>query len=121
MDNTSSITAAASPTPHRWAEVLKALADGHTIQHKYFSGVWEDYEPDPSAAFSPLYCLEHHSWRIKPTTRIGWINIYPCNEIGMIHPNKEDADKAIVFGQQGDRIACIPITYTEGEGLTTSD
>ena len=41
-----------------------------------------------------------------------WLNIYPGGE-AMYHAAREIADEY----STGDRIACIPVTFKEGEGL----
>ncbi len=52
--------------------------------------------------------------RLKPTPKTGWINIYKdSNELFEIHDTKQDANK-----QCGpDRVACIEISYFDGQGL----
>ena len=44
-----------------------------------------------------------------------WVNIYPDddNNIGRFWKNKQDADEFATSG----RMACVPVTFTEGEGL----
>lgn len=41
-----------------------------------------------------------------------WLNIYPGERI-FPYPSKQEADK----GSGSERIACIEVIYTEGEGL----
>lgn len=49
---------------------------------------------------------------MAPVTHERWVNIYP-DDVVSINPSKEQADhRADPY-----RIACIKITYTEGEGL----
>jgi len=52
-----------------------------------------------------------------PKTYIKWLNIYPDPYNIIITPwnTKEDANASTVPGK--DRIACVKIEYTEGEGL----
>lgn len=45
---------------------------------------------------------------VKPERTV-WLNIY-----GREHPTKESADKV---ANGGRRIACVPVTFREGEGL----
>lgn len=52
-------------------------------------------------------------YRVKPKKITKWISIYPDGYPAFLSDTKEEADhKRSVI-----RIACIPITYTEGEGL----
>lgn len=112
-------------TPRHWAEVIKAWADGKMIQFKV-GNVWATYNPTKHAA-GPWNCGSAYQWRIKPEAKTGQINIYPPNEYSAdkeccstIHTNKELANfSANMFTDQEEieRIACIQITYTEGEGL----
>lgn len=46
-----------------------------------------------------------------PETRTFWLNIYENRQSG--HPNRRLAD----YYANPDRIACIEVTYAEGEGL----
>lgn len=59
---------------------------------------------------------------VKPEVK-GWINIYRAGKflpenVSNVHPTKEIADQSAA--SEG-RIACIPVTFTEGEGLETKD
>lgn len=108
----------ARPTPHKWAEVIKAWADGHTVQFRGLSKYHKQETPDWKDLLDETDCMpafnrDAYEWRVKPTTRIGWINIYPCGSVGDFYNSKNQADKEC----QPNRIACILITYTEGEGL----
>jgi len=47
-----------------------------------------------------------------PKKKEGFLNIYRCGSVAL-HADKYLADKRSLY----DRIACIKITYTEGEGL----
>ena len=112
-------------TPHPYAEVIKAWADGKTIQYQLIEsspwssdplGVWLDYNEQLQAPAVHISCYQ---WRIKPESKTGWINLYSDDthspESGIIYPDKLSAIK----GRDTTRkcIACIEITYTEGEGL----
>lgn len=46
-----------------------------------------------------------------PVKRTFWLNIYEDRQTG--HPNRDHADYYACYG----RIACVEVTYTEGEGL----
>lgn len=61
--------------PHKWAEVIKAWADGKPIQFRISElGDWEDYHPDQlrksnaSALFHPFDVprFDLFEWRVKP-------------------------------------------------------
>lgn len=52
-------------------------------------------------------------WIEPPVVQERWLNIYKDGDIGKLRGTKGEAD-----GQDaGDRIACIKIKFTEGEGL----
>lgn len=59
------------PTPHKYAEVIKAWADGKTIQFRYLhAGVMLDWA-DFTASFAgcPDFCDTNgvnYEWRVKP-------------------------------------------------------
>lgn len=59
---------------------------------------------------------------VKPEIT-GWLNIYDKTTLvntelsSIVHMTKEEANRRAI----GRRIACIPITFTEGEGLEESD
>jgi len=48
-----------------------------------------------------------------PVQRTLWLNIYKSGGEILPHPSRERAD----LSASDDRIACIEVTYTEGEGL----
>lgn len=50
---------------HKWADVIKAWADGKPIQYKTGKNDWEDYEPDYKHRM-PRFDLSFIEWRIKP-------------------------------------------------------
>ena len=62
--------------PHKWAEAIKAWADGKPIQFKIGENDWEDYDPatiqnsQSSAIFFPFvvprFDLSYVEWRVKP-------------------------------------------------------
>ena len=47
-----------------------------------------------------------------PIKHTGWLNVYKY-DVSDIHFSKADAE----YSKTAGRVACIPITYTEGEGL----
>lgn len=129
------------PTPHKWAEVIKAWADGKMIQSRPISSDdrikyehWEDWGESSSGYISkvPPFNRNDFEWRVKPEQKIGWILIldngatevtatnskhYPNQ---FIYPTREAASKVVsdrnhMAFEKG--VAIIQITYTEGEGL----
>lgn len=117
-----------APVPHRWAEVIHAWADGKEIQFRHTNlpvpaDCWVDYS-DSTSQYGPWETTKEWEWRIKPEAKTGWINIYPQmlrTKIGLnydwdyagVWDTREMADQA----RRDTCIACIQITYTEGEGL----
>lgn len=56
----------------------------------------------------------HYYTEVKPKiTR--WLNVYTNHWHGQLHLTKEAADLTVAV--IADRIACIPITFSEGDGL----
>lgn len=52
------------PGPHKWAEVLIAIANGIAVEFKTHHGEW--YPPE-SRETNPITC-SHWEWRVKPQT-----------------------------------------------------
>lgn len=63
-------------TPHKHAEVIKAWADGATIQFKRINGDWQDIS-DP--LWTPM-C----SYRVKPVEKTYWFNVYKNKLTGRV-------------------------------------
>lgn len=104
---------------HPFAEILHALADRKQIQHKFQERAkWVDSTEEDVG-----FLIANRTtaiFRVKPETRIGWINIYPMIEeqtgLGSyVYATQEEANKAA--STTSSRIACIQITYTPGEGI----
>jgi hypothetical protein len=95
--------------PHKYAEAIKAWADGKAIQCRHISGEWpwDNYV----GKCSPEFNSHDIEWRVKPVTRVLWMNIYDDDHI-VVHFTKEGADMHNI-----QRIACIRVEFTEGEGL----
>ena len=59
-------------TPHKWAEVIHAFAEGKEIQYRGIKGdrVWLDA--------SSISQIDHNAveWRIKPQKKTYWMNVY---------------------------------------------
>lgn len=72
--------------PHKYAEVIKAWADGKPIQFRISElGDWEDYHPEQlrnsnaSALFYPFHVPRfdlNFEWRVKPENTIVERNIW---------------------------------------------
>lgn len=98
-------------TPHRWADVLRAIADGDEVQYRYTDkDTWKTWES--KTEFSPVWCAVAYEWRIAPKKQTVWVNVYQ-GWISNQYKTKQEADS----DSSRIRIACIPITFTEGEGL----
>lgn len=86
-----------------WNFIL-AFKEGKKLQWKGVTDdVWFDVDSPPFRQ-----CDEY---RIKPEPIIRWLNVYAT--AGIHHKTKEEADDNSTPG----RIACVPFTYIEGEGL----
>lgn len=102
-------------TPHKYAEVIKAWADGKEIQYRVNSSLnstWNDYTNKLS---TPDFGGLSTEWRIKPKKQTGWVNIYPdgCSHL---YQDRQSADAGASVLVK--RIASIQIEYEEGQGLT---
>lgn len=108
-------------TPHRWAEVIKAWADGKTVQFR--STVipeygWQDYCAG-QGGFGPWYSAETYEWRIKPESQTAWVAL---SRDGFTPAMKcfYKADAIAEFKRQHPNHsidAVVQVTWTEGEGL----
>lgn len=57
-------------------------------------------------------------WSPEPKKVKGWINIYqPYKKCSVVYDSKKKADEYSNEYANHVRIACIPIEFTEGEGL----
>jgi hypothetical protein len=61
------------------------------------------------------YLTEEYDWDLMcaPVARTVWVNVYEGCSLLVPWPTKETADE----GANPCRIACIPVTFTDGEGL----
>ena len=111
------------PMPHRWAEVIKAWADGKEIQWRYVEpgNNWVTYSSADRPSTMLFSADQSCEWRIKPETKTGWIIIYNDNTLSkLIHETEERCRYMSICANGGiaaNIAAIIPITYTEGEGL----
>lgn len=114
--------------PHPQADILRAIADGKTIQWKAARS--EDIDEDKWEDLDPKYTLnciaqylggKHHHFRIKPETKTGWIAIYPPGFSGpsgvTIVSDMYQTKQLLEIAMSDKPIAIIQITYTPGEGL----
>jgi hypothetical protein len=88
--------------------VIQAYAVGLTIQVR--ANKWEKWE---NATEHVTFYLEPECYRIKPEPIERWVNFYKYPNASHVHASRGDADKAA----DDRRIACIKVTFEEGEGL----
>lgn len=68
-------------TPHKYAEVIKAFADGKTIQFSSTTGGWIDFRSEHDLYHSVGPWDETHcEWRIKPDSK--WYRVAEFNAGG---------------------------------------
>jgi hypothetical protein len=99
-------------TPHKWADVIKAWAEGKPIQ--YFSiadNSWRECAPGTSWWGNLVI------YRIKPEKKSIWLNIYTFNtnknirNIVYSYNTKTEADN----NAASDRVDCIEYVYKDEE------
>lgn len=83
---------------HRYLPLVRALAEGKTIQHSGCGGGW--YDADPCH-----FSLPPEDYRIKPEPRVIWLNEYSDQSIIWTdqHTTKAAADTAAM----PTRIRCV--------------
>lgn len=87
--------------------VMQAYLDGKTIELKQKRDVvWFQWPGENE----PSWDWDEFHYRITPVVHEVWTNIY--NKHGG-YKTKEEADRGAARG----RIACVKLTFTEGEGL----
>lgn len=59
--------------PHKWAEIIKAWADGKPIQYKYLD--WKDSEWKDNDMPLPRFDIGDLEWRVKPKNIVVKTNI----------------------------------------------
>jgi len=72
---------------HLYLPLVKALAEGKTIQYNYGGECWKDYE---ELAFGHNPC----AYRIKPEPREVWVNCSLEGSLGTAYKSKEAASLA---------------------------
>jgi hypothetical protein len=89
--------------------VITAFAEGRAIECK-LKNSGDDWT---AIDLHPIWASDC-DYRIKPEAKTGWINIYPdyCRS-SEIYKSNESAR----LGSGKERVACIEISYFEGEGL----
>lgn len=115
-------------TPHKYADVIKAWADGKPIQWRIDEeSDWKDFNFTNTYYRYPGW--NNHEWRIKPEKKTGWIFIQTNNspvrtKSNSVHyPNQfiyethDEAMQAFQNNYMSDVVACIQIEYEEGQGL----
>ena len=98
--------------------VMQAYVDGKEIQvreryvHKRDDDGWANMSP-----IIPRWDWSSCEFRVKPKVHEYWLSVYPLREGGgrpsVLYTTREATDTAAM----SDRIACIKISFTEGEGL----
>lgn len=94
--------------------VLQAYAEEKPIQFLHpeeqkINKPWRDFQYGIN--MDPPGYLEIMNWRVKPEKKTGWIALYK---------NGHEQITSVFFSYKPnvpDAIACIQITYEEGEGL----
>lgn len=96
--------------PHKWAEVIKAWADGKRIRCRDIRrGNWFtfDNESEPTGAFHADF-----EYEIAPEPLRGWVNVYGGGEVSGLYPSREEAD---TFARH-DRIRCVEMVGVTNDG-----
>lgn len=102
-------------TPHRWTDVLRAIADGEEVQ--FLSMVLPQEWTTPANDNMNPISHPNHEWRIAPKKQkkhTVWVNVYFGNNNNCFFYTNKDAAN---FHAGTGRVACVPLTFTEGEGL----
>ncbi len=56
---------------HRWAEAIRAWANGEIIQSRRFGSLhWKDYEREKDSEWSPAFNSSSYEWRVKPSEKV---------------------------------------------------
>ena len=82
--------------PHKWAEAIKAWADGKPIQFRLkYSACWIDEEFDGGI---PLFNYSDREWRVKPEQTIvrALIDYKNFDDI-MFVPHSENENLRLIF------------------------
>ena len=96
-------------TPHKHADILRAIADGKEGQYKV-KGMWWT-----SNYYNPITHPDLE-WRVKPEKLKRWVNIYDFGSGGCLYTSKNGADEGSAL-VPNKRIACIEIEFEVGQGL----
>jgi len=74
-------------TPHKWASVIHAWADGKAIQYRFIdsANVWHDYSSNGGGSLT--FGHGHIEWRIKPAVvryRVALYRVLESNMTGTV-------------------------------------
>ena len=108
-EHTTMTTNTTTLTPHKWAEVIHAWADGKDIQYAYCpsSGPWTTYN-----GVSPNFHSAGVRWRVappEPKRWSMWLNVYTSGPGVIVTNSREGADKY----SSCDRLAVIRFDYEQ--------
>jgi hypothetical protein len=109
------------PTPHKYADVIKAWADGHEVQFSADGRPWQDITEGKTPVFF-VSDYRSYQWRVKPQKKKGWMYVSKTHPVsaghgGFISASKEAAQEYMKRYSGGRPIALIEIEYEEGQGL----
>lgn len=99
-------------TPHKWADVLRAIADGEEVQ--YWHSSIEGWLGMENCVFRDPINHADLQWRIAPKKQTVWVNVYHG---GAVVENSYSSKQKADASARDFRIACVPLTFTEGDGL----
>ncbi len=80
-------------TPHKWADVIHAIADGKEVQWKTSSGTWQDAEFEP---YTPI-TEPDLEWRIKPEPKPDVVRYYVAGRFSGYGYHHPDANLTLTF------------------------
>lgn len=88
-------------TPHRWADVLRAIADGKAVQYRHQGGRWIDWTSSIDA--DPTEIGPDYGWQIKPKPDVvRYVNVYSAGSgFGSPHQSDIEAQSQAGYGSCG--------------------
>jgi hypothetical protein len=102
-------------TPHKHAEVLRAIADGKEVQFSHMhTTTWHDMKAG-GIGYDPL-TNESWNWRVKPEPKPDFVNYFNCydNCIGVFYQTTSD----LPLGS--DAVGRIKVTFCGETGKLKS-
>ena len=85
---------------HKHAEVLRAIADGKTVQRRYPNDDWVDYVAKWHCSI--LDCSETVEWRVKPEPKPDVVKYLTVSKVmGLSHQDLSSNVVAIFCGDTG--------------------